>query len=244
MDKEKYQLRYITLPKEFYSDNRLNATELKVLAFIYSYTQERFYFSNENIAEMFSVSPRSVSSAIGKLEKYGYITTNYDISAGGGTIRFINRLEELFSSDRKKSSSQTGRTLPPKDNKKKENKKKDIGFDAQTGLKRKNISYPKETYKQILDEYQRLKGITLQGNEFQPVQQTIKSMFLDGRTAEQILAVMHWLQDSSAEWTDNWTMRTVRMKLPELVAKIRPKKALSPEAQAFLEYEEKRRVGG
>lgn len=146
MDKEKYQLRYITLPKEFYSDNRLNATELRVLAFIYSYTGDKFYFGNENMAEMFNVSERSITSAINSLRECGYIDTKYDISAGGGKIRYITRLAEVFSSELKKSSSQNGRVLLHKDNKKKENKKKERGH---TKVTKEYIQELQEKYSKI-----------------------------------------------------------------------------------------------
>lgn len=146
MDKEKYQLRYITLPKEFYSDNRLNATELRVLAFIYSYAGDKFYFGNENMAEMFNVSERSITSAINSLREYGYIDTKYDISAGGGKIRYITRLAEVFSSELKKSSSQNGRVLLHKDNKKKENKKKE----------REHTKVTKEYIQELQEKYSKI----------------------------------------------------------------------------------------
>ncbi len=126
MDKKKYKLRYLTLPEKFYSDNRLNATELKVLAFIYSYTGDRFYFGNENMADMFNVSGRSITNAVSKLRKLGYIDTSYDISAGGGKIRFITRLAKDFTSDRKSYSRQNRQVLLHKDNKIKDNKIKEI----------------------------------------------------------------------------------------------------------------------
>jgi hypothetical protein len=83
---------------------------------------------------MFGMTERSVSSAVNALKEKGFININYKIKAGGGKIRFISKtkqLEEIFLSDRKKSSCRTGRNLPDKDNKIKDNKIKDIMSDNQ-----------------------------------------------------------------------------------------------------------------
>lgn len=79
----------------------------------------------------------------------------------------------------------------------------------------RNTSFKKESYIQILKEYQSLKRIKLQGEEIKPVLRAIKSMFLSGRTMEQILDCMHWC---ASEWPDKWTIFTVQRKLPEFVA--------------------------
>ena len=83
--------------------------------------------------------------------------------------------------------------------------------------KRREITFKQELYNPILEEYQKLKGITLQGNEFLPIQQTIKTMFLAGRTFEQIIAVMRHV--AKQDYCD-WTIRTVKMKLPEILPKL------------------------
>jgi len=84
--------------------------------------------------------------------------------------------------------------------------------------KRSTTKYPPEDYTTVTEAYKRLKGVTPQGDEWRPIQQTIKSMFMDGRTIEQIVGFMEALSTSQLEWAQNWTMRTVRMKLPEWVA--------------------------
>lgn len=90
-----------------------------------------------------------------------------------------------------------------------------IGLKSQP--KRKEITFKQELYDPILEEYQKLKGITLQGNEFLPIQQTIKTMFLAGRTPEQIIAVMRHI--SQKDWVD-WTIRTVKIRLPDILPKL------------------------
>lgn len=81
--------------------------------------------------------------------------------------------------------------------------------------KRGKISFKKEDYNLLLKEYEELKGISLQGQEVKPVLQAIKSMFLSGRTTEQILACMQWC---ASEWPQKWTIGTVQRKIPEFVA--------------------------
>ncbi|MGI5826577.1 MAG: hypothetical protein ACOX50_04175 [Patescibacteria group bacterium] len=89
--------------------------------------------------------------------------------------------------------------------------------------KRKDISFKQELYQPVLEEYQRLKGITLQGEEFLPVQREIKTMLMSGRTPEQIIAVMRHI--SQKDWID-WTIRTVKIRLPDIL----PKLGLSPKS--------------
>lgn len=219
------------------------------------------------IAYELDISRDSVIRALKKLVEYNIITIEKVLTEKGeyrnNIYTLIEKtnwkvLKEGSSSQRPRgsspqrlgSSSQRPRVVADSDTKETHKKGTHITIglqeDATDGkeekIRRKTVVYPKESYELILNEYQRLKNIKLQGNEFQPVQQTIKSMLMDGRTLEQILSVMNWLQDSPVEWTDNWTMRTVRMKLPELIAKIGEPRELSEEERAFVEYEEKRRL--
>jgi hypothetical protein len=84
--------------------------------------------------------------------------------------------------------------------------------------KRDDKTFPATDYSTITEAYKTLKGVEPQGDEWLPIQQTIKSMFLDGRTPEQIVGCMKALSESPLEWAQNWTLKTVRMKLPEWIA--------------------------
>jgi len=83
---------------------------------------------------------------------------------------------------------------------------------------RKSKLFPKEDYDKVIDSYKILKGVELRGNEYKPIQQAIKSMFISERRPEQIIACMHFLEKSKDDWTNNWTINTVRIKLPEFLA--------------------------
>lgn len=102
-------------------------------------------------------------------------------------------------------------------------------------IRRKAVSFKEEDYKAVIDEYQTLKGITLQGKEFLPIKQTIKTMFISGRTPIQIIEVMRYI--SKQDYID-WTIRTVQMKLPEILPKLglsQNTTPQSPQDQALVE---------
>lgn len=80
-------------------------------------------------------------------------------------------------------------------------------------------SFPKEWYDRVLAAYKTLKGITLNGKEYDPVMRDIKLMFLSSRTAEEITDCMQYfssLGDDSVY--SQWTIKTVRMKIPEFLS--------------------------
>ena len=108
-------------------------------------------------------------------------------------------------------SPQTSRRRQIEENK---NKKTNTRSGKPTAPRRKQ-KYPPEWYKQALDAYQEIKGITLAGPEFSPLQQTLKSIFMAGHTPDEVISLMRELEASPLEWTANWTLRTVKMKLPE-----------------------------
>jgi len=80
---------------------------------------------------------------------------------------------------------------------------------------RTTTTFPKEWYDAVLKAYQELKGVELHGPEFDPIMQAIKSMFLAKRKPEEIIKCMEWFEESEEEWTDNWTINTIKIKLPE-----------------------------
>lgn len=90
-------------------------------------------------------------------------------------------------------------------------------------LTRKSFTFSKKDYDEILEKYQQLKGIQLQGKEFEPVMQNIKTMFMSQRSVKDIIACMEWFaekaetEDREYFWTKNWTIKTIRLKLPEFL---------------------------
>ena len=102
---------------------------------------------------------------------------------------------------------------------------------------RKLNKFKKKDYEEILDIYQDLKGIELKGQEFSPCQQAIKTMFLSGRSVNDIAACMRWFAESQEEWTQNWTINTIKMKLPEFLAgKLKSKNTITADDIKVPEY--------
>lgn len=122
--------------------------------------------------------------------------------------------------------------------------KKDTRF-AKSQTERKLNKFRKEEYAEILDEYQLLKGIELKGQEFSPCQQAIKTMFLSSRSKEDIVACMRWFAERAGsgekdyEWTQNWTLNTIKIKLPEFLAGKLTKGGISVDDIEIPEYAKK-----
>ena len=79
-------------------------------------------------------------------------------------------------------------------------------------------TFPRSDCKFITDEYQRIKGIELHGDEFKPVMKELGIMFRNGRKKEDIVSLMVAMEKNNDIWTANWTIHTVASKLPEWVA--------------------------
>ncbi|MCJ7804938.1 helix-turn-helix domain-containing protein [Patescibacteria group bacterium] len=95
--------------------------------------------------------------------------------------------------------------------------KKNLPLEKPKTSKRKDITFPKETYDKVLVIYQKLKGIKLQGSEFHPIQQQIKSILMSGRKDDDIVKCMDWMSKDDF-YKHFWTIKTVRSKLPEFLA--------------------------
>lgn len=93
---------------------------------------------------------------------------------------------------------------------------KNIGLNKNST--RNNISYKKEDYNTIIDKYQQLKEVTLVGDEFLPIQQSIKTMFRSGRKPKEIIDCMKFFASSNEEIWQQWTINTVKIKLPEFLS--------------------------
>lgn len=90
---------------------------------------------------------------------------------------------------------------------------KTISADKPRKDKFETDKYPKENYIKVLSEYQKIKDIKLQGDEFLPPMREIKIMFKSGRTVDQIIETMGICEDNY----DDWSMNTVRMKIADVV---------------------------
>lgn len=84
------KLKYIVVPREIL-ELGINGNDALVLAFIHSWldTKDRFYFTNEQIGEIFNLSDVGVSKILKRLSDSGYVELGYKRKADGGQIRFV-----------------------------------------------------------------------------------------------------------------------------------------------------------
>ena len=87
--------------------------------------------------------------------------------------------------------------------------------------KRQDTSFKQEDYTKVIDAYKKAKEIELQGKEYEPVQQAIKTMFMNGRSVEEIIKAIEWMKDH-ADY--EWTISTVKNKIAEILSRIGYKK--------------------
>lgn len=75
--------------------------------------------------------------------------------------------------------------------------------------------FPAEWYRQNEEDYQQIKGLQLSGPEFGPLQRDLKLIYKAGHKPADVRRFMEALERSDEDWTDNWTIKTIRMKLAE-----------------------------
>lgn len=83
------------------------------------------------------------------------------------------------------------------------------------------ITFPEEWYARCLTEYQRLKGVKLEGDEYLIPKRDLKIMFKSKRKPEEIIALMGGFSEASKDENSiwgMWTMNTVRIKMPDFLA--------------------------
>lgn len=88
--------------------------------FYKSNSSNRFYFTNDQLAEVLNCNPDTISRAISKIQKLNLIKTSHRIKAGGGTIRFVTDI--IYNVDSTKTTSHTRQKLQTNNNKINNNK--------------------------------------------------------------------------------------------------------------------------
>lgn len=98
-------------------------------------------------------------------------------------------------------------------------------------IKRTDFIISQDIYKKVTDAYQELKGITLNGPEFGEVKRAIKTMLYSERSVDDIISFMRFCKEvcdrisegdentlKTLGWLENWTILTIKRKLPEFLA--------------------------
>jgi len=173
--------------------------------------------SYQHLSEQTSLSVRQVRTALNSLILTGEVTKQSNSLFTRVSIKNYNEYQELDNPTDKRMTSERQTNDKPMTTNKNDKNDKNLGSELSEPA-RKGISFKKEDYTRVLREYQNLKGIKLQGKEFDPVLQAIKTMFVSKRSVEDIIYGMNWLEKSKEEWTNNWTINTVKIKLPVILA--------------------------
>lgn len=210
-----YKLRYLVIPEFLYADDRLSALQLKVAAFIYSYSGDTFYFSNDQLAQMFHCGEWAISMAVKKLIELKYIAVDYKVKAQGGQLRYITRLVPTPKSDLCDRQSQTCANAKVdiiKENNLKENNLKEEERKPPSGVKKEEASL--EYLLHLSDD--EMLALT---EKFKLTTQTIQ---------DEAEVAYNWVKSKGKRYADyraflrNW-LHKVSLRKPETVA-TEPKK--------------------
>lgn len=102
----------------------LSHVETLLYGFIRFYkgtSSNRFYFTNEQLAEILDCSEPTIENSMSNLVKKGIVSTSHKIKAGGGKIRFVESVYIEGSLEPQKIRVRNPRKLGGKENKLKEN---------------------------------------------------------------------------------------------------------------------------
>lgn len=110
--------------------------------------RKQFYFTNDQLAFMLDVSPRTISGAVGKVLECKEFQVEYKVKANGGTFRLV----KICESDSKKPACLTSRKLLPKYNKVNNNKIKDTYKKEIVSSKKDNLDEIVAFYNEVFDK--------------------------------------------------------------------------------------------
>ena len=169
----------------------LTLTECAIFGFIDFYKANgtnRFYFTNEQIAQIINCNPDTVSRAISSLEKQGLIKTSRKVKSGGGQIRFVTDIS--YKSDSTISTSQTRQKLQTNENKINDNKinNNNNALIAIKEAKPREKSFGNEDINWLVDEFQRIMKFKSSGSK----DRFMAKHLINNFTREQISFMMKY----------------------------------------------------
>jgi len=208
--------------KEISANAKLLYAEIMAL----SRKNGKCFATNKYLSERLGISERTISRLLKKLRNDALIYLDIRRDKEGTfrniTITYVGDRQVV----REGVDKLSGRGFAQMAIQKRNRQSRNIQIDniGSSSPNRRDTSFKKDDYNAVLEAYQRFRGITLQGKEFDPVMQDIKTMFMSKRTKEEIIFFMEWLAEKAASddkkwvWCKNWTIKTVRIKLPEFLA--------------------------
>ena len=235
IEDERHDRRYFTTVPNVVDDlcdNPFDPTVYRAMLRCSGGIGKECFASTRRLAEMSHVSVGQISKSKQRLLELGFIAfvAKKPSPRGGQPIDHYKLVdlwplnmqhyskrsphEHLECSPDEQERSPHERKCSPGETKKGRSRKEEVVKKTSAAKPR----FPAEHYRQVEKAYSEIKGIQPNGDEWGPIQRDIKLMFKAGNSPEQIIACMHALEDSEQPWTDSWTVKTVRMKLPEFRA--------------------------
>jgi len=207
---------YVMIDKTALEDPRLSFRAKGLHAYLLA-KPDNWTPNREQLASASKEGRDAVEIALRELKMCGYFERKRERCADG-TFRFIGVVYEICQSttDGKSGSGEPGSGEPGTDFPSVISKEERVKNKEQPSASKPRFS--NDWYKQNVDDYQEIKGVTLNGPEFGEIQRTLKTIYQAGHMPEDICALMKAFEASKEEWTDNWTLHTVARKLPEFKA--------------------------
>lgn len=206
-------------------DKKIRQMTIKEEGIDYNYTWINFKHLIREMPLLGIKYKSSISERMKKIEKTGYIKTFLGPDQNF-YVRLTEKIKEIdftkgvhlnergCSPNRTDPFSETNRYTNSTSIKHNINNTR---LGNPTEKKRNDIKYPKSSFIEVEQAYKKYRQIEPQGQEWLPIQQAIKSMFMSGRTPADIIACMKWMAEDEF-YQDKWTIKTIKLKLPEFLA--------------------------
>ncbi len=195
-----------------------NLTKAILFGLISSLTNKQGYCwaSNEFLANKIGrKNIKTISNHINELKKDGWIDVEIKTKEGNARKIWILMGGMVKKHKTYGKNPQEGYSKNPQDS---NINKSNIKSNTLEASSRGQLKFPKKDYDEIIKEYERLTGIKHSGEEYKPLQQAIKTMFKSGRTKDQIIKCMHFINNRPEECWANWNINTIKKQLPRFLS--------------------------
>jgi hypothetical protein len=209
-----HKRHYVVLDKSALDDERLSFRAKGLHAWLIAQPDD-WNPCREHLASISTEGRAAVASALRELEAAGYFERR-KLRNPDGTFRYVVNVYEVSTSttyqrtvDGLPATGEPATVHSPLTSNKEQ--------VTTTNKPRATSSprYPAEWYERNVADYQRIKGITLRGPETDPVRRELRTIYKAGHTPADVEALMTAFAESGEVWAQNWTIRSVRARMPE-----------------------------
>jgi len=213
---------YVQIDKTALEDSRLSFRAKGLHAYLLSRPDE-WNPNREHLATVSTEGRDAVAKALKELELAGYLIRRRYRDKETNRFKWVGTVYEVSQTPLtgKPPMGNQATDSPPTENPpvisnrvtRTENNKTPSADKPREASKGKR--YPAEWYAQLVEAYQEIKGIQLNGPELDPIRRDLKLIFRAGHTPEDVQGCMEAFAASDQDWTAVWTIKTIRAKLAE-----------------------------